>query len=308
MNRALVRTAELLVGDVHAATAAHHLVTERRPSAIHPVAVGALRDILTKGVTARLLRLGGRRFFEDPTARLRFGDASLDLLLWLTCEGVTRPRPLVTRGSWTAADEILLCRALSLVDSVGGRLQLAPAPPHTWLLEGARLVAAGVEPDFRPEGLEPWLLTAAQPALARAFVGWARAARAAPHAEIAFRHGEAQAHVLAGFLEWAEATERPELARFVLDALVELARLPDDAWTARAWPEAPLSRRQAARRAAMAIPRAATTLSAWTRRWSLVGWLDDGYDRAQWRLRQFEGAAEVAARFAPLLSASEALT
>lgn len=267
------------------------LVREGVPTGLSPGAMGSLKEILSRGLSRKLVLGGGGALWSAP--HLRFTSATLDLLHWLHTAPIAAPSrpPLSLRAQPSAADALLFARALELM--VAARSEPPPEfdQPWVWVFAGQLLSDAGVAPRRSEaqlaEQLEPdrWLLSASQRRLRTAWARWSRRVRAIDAAQ-AIEHGTAQAQV-SGAL-FSLVGDDPADVSFLLDLLVEWAALPPRVWDPSRGDHS-ITVWQRARRARVALIRSIVEAAgAWEIRWRSTGFIDDEYDEVQRHLRRFE--------------------
>lgn len=328
----------------HSAGDAIRLINESRPRppCLSPNAVSLVRDRLAKGCIQFLIRGGGWRverilrngaltigrvWERTPLAErtLSFGKQLLDFLMWLTAENPRKPngpwRPV--SGSATPADELFFALALASLESET-EIVSAFAEKSPFAENGlARLACPAAfgafnlpVPDFSPwfepprmailECLQHWLT-----------VRWLRSERGKGQTADWTRlgqQGRAEDEVLAVFLAAARRADRPDLARFILDASTTAFGQSDrtpEYWIGGLEGPGPsrLAERLAIRRAAVAVPRTVGTLVEWTRHYRGVGYFDEGYVAAQYWKEEWDahGGDVLAERAASVVEAVEPL-
>jgi hypothetical protein len=258
----------------------------------------------------------GRLWQRHPAPVLRFTGASLALLRWLRGGNLRSVdvAPLGARPE-TLADQLLVVFALDGLARLDG--EIGPAHlsealaaqegvrglPLAWLTACPLLAAAGAT----PPPAEAWAslfvddqatlaLEALAPDLAYRWLAAARRKREISAPALAIRIGTAEGAVLAAFMEAAGRAGRRDLALWIADAGGRLyARpLPAEALVAGIDPQAPLSERLAARRAATALLGALSHWARWDGEHRNIGFLDDGYAAAQFLLARYEALASSA--------------
>ncbi|MBX2799970.1 MAG: hypothetical protein KTR31_19980 [Myxococcales bacterium] len=278
------------------------------PTGLSRPAMEAVRRVIGRG-TARLAlgRLGTP--WRDAQC-LTFGSATLDLLSWLHMAAVRDPNrvPLVLRSTPTTAEQLLLCRAVALLDAAGAEPPAIVARSvWPWLLHGEQLSRAGLEPDVQDIDRladEAWLLDSLQPQLLSAWIRWCRAARTA-ELPTTVRHGTAQ-HSVGMALAQAHAHD-PERVAFLGQLAVVVGRLPVAAWVAVRG-EHLITTWTRASRARAAVPRLLLdTLGVWGDGWRSTGFVDDGYDEAQRWLSRFDEPLRAMARLRDVVNQAERL-
>jgi hypothetical protein len=303
----MVELAIALVDGSDARLIAPRLLRELPLSGLDPTATSAIGRVLSRGVARQIVQGGGPAPWRSAPP-LQFSSASLDLLAWLYATPVASAsrRDLLLRSPPTPAEGLLL----STVAEWLGALGADPPPvlvrnPWVWLLAGTELATRVRVPDdldWNEITSNVWMVDALAPRLKGALLAWNRTTRAAGVPETT-QHGEAHEALYGGLL----AALPVGRAAFVADALIELAKLPPEVWEV-ARGTASISQWQRARRARVALLRVTSAwLSRLEQRLRSVGFVDDGFDEAQRRLRQFEDAFIAVRRVAPALMRSEEL-
>jgi hypothetical protein len=304
-----------------------------RPAEIGPAAGQLLEATLARGLVQVLARRGaarpmqflragglpaaaGRLWQRHRAPVFRFTGASLALLRWLL-GGSLRSVDVAPLGARpeALADQLLVVLALDGLATLDG--ELGPAHlsgalaaqeevrglPLAWLTACPLLAATGAVPPPAPAwaalfaGDETTLaLEALAPDLARRWLGAARRKRAISSPALAIRIGTAESAVLDAFMEAASRAARRDLALWIAEAGGRLyARpLPADALVGGLDPQAPLSERLAARRAAGALLGALERWTRWDGEHRNIGFLDDGHAAAQFLLARYEVLASPA--------------
>ncbi len=315
----LLRTAYFCVRRLPPEQARQLLLDPRkpgRPKCLSRAAVELVQDALARGCVERLARAGGwkrERFLRgDHPAQgrlwqrtqpaelgLTFSRHALDFLIWAAA---TRP---TDKHEWTAPEEEL---------TLGDRLLLFFA--YDALRQAGLIQLLQTWPPFARHGLcrlafpEDFAAAAPPADLALWTTGVGACTMEALQGELAARLieverskgrlsdwqrlravGQAQEQALAAFLEAAAAAERPDLARFVLQACA--AVLGEDVtpqfWLGKLRSQGPrLADRTETSHAALALVRQLERLKQWERRARRVGYFDDGYARGQLWLADWE--------------------
>lgn len=258
-------------------------------------------------------------------AGLAFSPATLRLLQWmlsaplLVAERPRRGQPMrlppepLEEAALTLGDQVLIYLALDATSgsAMQGALTgqaMVRAAPLAWL-GFADLFDTGAArpPAFESlcEGAGAIVVETLTPQLARRWRAVELCKRATSSPERLIAVGAAQDAVLRGFMEACDRRRRRDLAGFVIDASAPLLQREIAPTPARLDPEAPLSRRAAARVAAGALLRAVGVWAAWDQAHRGVRFIDDDYPAAQLLLARFEaiqasGAARAAAWLAEL--------
>ena len=328
----------------HSAGDAVRLINElrSRPPCLSANAVHLVRDRLAKGCIQFLVRGGGwrvERVLRNGTLAtgrvwertpivertLSFGKESLEFLMWLTSENPRKPnvpwRPV--SGNATAADELFFAIALATLESeteiVSTIVEKSPFAENG-LARLACPAAFGAfdlpVPDFSPwfEPPRAAILECLQHGLA---VRWLRSERGKGQTADWMRlgqQGRAEDAVLTAFLAAARRADRPDLARFILNASATAFGRSDrtpDYWIGGLEGAGPsrLAERLAIRRAAVAVPRTVGILAEWTRHYRGVGYFDDGYVAAQYWKEEWDahGGDVLAERACSVVEAVEPL-
>jgi hypothetical protein len=291
------------------------LVDERlpRPPCLSRSAVRLVQDALAKGCPERLARRSGWRVerhlrgdrivqgrlwqrTQPPDLGLKFSRHSLRLLIWLTAwrPGDKEPALGVEEAALTPADLLLFFFAheglRGLAENPGVReLRRRPGFARHGLCRLAYpedFTESAGPPDFAPwtTGLGACMLEALQPDLAARWVQVEGDKGKVADPERIVRLGQEQERVLTAFLDAAEQSGRPDLARFLLRAAAELLGPYANAgmWAGALRTEGlRLADRAAAYAAALAFLRQLDRLRAWERRARTVGYFDEGYQASQ---------------------------
>ncbi len=249
----------------------------------------------------RFLRGGrpvaGRLWERTPPEQLglTFSRHSMEFLLWVTC---LRPRD--AGAAWEAPEEELTAGDLLLLFVTFETLrptQLAPilAGQPAFLRHGLcrlafpeafRAVAQDPMPDFRPwtAGAGASILEALQHGLAERLVAVERHKRDIADWRELRAVGRCQEQALTAFLAAAEEAERPDLARFILQAaaLVLTEGATAGQWLAGLRNAGPrMADRVETSQAALALVRQVERLRGWERAARADGYFDEGYHRSQ---------------------------
>ena len=306
------------------------------PPCLSRTCVGLAQDTLSKAVVLSLVRSGGWRrekFLRggQPTGgrvwervplderTLAFGRQPLAFAFWLTAEKPTDAKEVWAGadGALSAADELFFAHALDALRPLHDvhptlvRKAAFERNPFCWLLSPGDFCEtdALVLPDFAPlfRGERAAILECLQPVLA---ARWVRSERG--KGQIAdwrrMRHqGHAEQATLSAFLKAAEASQRQDLARFVLKAATTVlggtAELTPNYWTGGLQGSGPqrLADRLETQRIALALPRQLAQLQEWDRAARRVGYFDDDYAasqlwKADWEAARGDEAAAKARR------------
>ena len=328
----------------HSAGDAVRLINESRPRppCLSANAVHLVRDRLAKGCIQFLVRGGGwrvERILRNGTLSngrawertplnertLSFGKQPLEFLMWLTSENPRKPSvPWRTAsGKAMPADELFFAIALASFESeaeiVSAIVEKSPLAENAL----ARLACPAVfgafdlsVPDFSPwfEPPRTCILECLQHWLA---LRWLRSERGKGQTADWTRlgqQGRAEDAVLTAFLTAARRADRPDLARFILDASATAFGRSDrtpDYWIGGLEGAGPprLAERLAIRRAAVAVPRTVGTLADWTQYYRGVGYFDEGYVAAQYWKEEWDahGGDALAERARSVVEAVEPL-
>ena len=304
-----------------------------RSTSLGAAAGRLLQETLARGVVQVLARRGGARPLQFLRAQgipaavgrlwqrheppvFRFTGASIALLRWLLGGNLRSVdvAPLPARPA-TLADQLLVIFALDGLATLDG--ELGPAHlsgalaaqeavrglPLAWLTACPLLAATGAA----PPSAEAWAslfadeqatlaIEALAPDLARRWLAAARRKREISAPSLAIRIGSAEGAVLAAFMEAAGRANRRDLALWIADAGGRLCArpLPAEALVGGLDPQAPLSERMAARRAAGALLGALGQWARWDGEHRNIGFLDDGHAAAQFLLARYEALASPA--------------
>lgn len=328
----------------HSAGDAIRLINESRPRppCLSASAVHLVRDRLAKGCIQFLVRGGGwrverilrngdlasgRAWDRTPLVErtLSFGKQSLEFLMWLTSENPRKPsvpwRP--ASGKAAAADEFFFAIALASLESEA-EIVTAVVEKSPFAENGlARLAcpAAFGAFDLPVSDFLTWfepprsaILECLQHWLA---MRWLRSERAkgqtADWAKLG-QQGRSENAVLSAFIAAARRADRPDLARFILDASAMAFGRSDrtpEYWIGGLEGVGPsrLAERLAIRRAAVAMPRSVGTLAEWTQHYRGVGYFDEGYVAAQYWKEEWDayGGDVLAERARSVVEAVEPL-
>jgi len=267
---------------------------------IGPTAMRLLCDSIRTGTVAALVRRGGwrprhgpndaesgpsdRRLWEvAPDLPLTYSPHSYQMCRWLC--GV----PLEFEPT-TLGDDLLFRFAADAVRRCNIGIDALAGSPLVWLAhpmafsprrelpDWSRLMtpeAGTVLHGLRDDHAGRW---------ARFEVQKAENPDPVAHAEWSRR----QLRVLESFLDAVEAAERFELASFLVDAGVELAKRPASAWVAGLPSRASLSARSEASSQAAALLRCFARLSRWYDQLATVPFFEEEYHRAQRLVAQWE--------------------
>jgi hypothetical protein len=328
----------------HTASDAVRLINESRPRppCLSANAVHLVRDRLAKGCVQFLIRGGGwrvERVLRNGTIAagrvwertplyertMSFGKQPLEFLIWLSSDNPRKPgvpwRPIV--GNLTAADELFFTIALASLESEAEIIPtlVEKAPFAENALARLACPAAFSALDLSPPDFSAWfepprtaILECLQHWLA---VRWLRSERGkgqtADWTKLGHQ-GRSEDTVLSAFLGTARRFDRPDLARFILNASSSAFGRSDrtpEYWIGGLEGPGPsrLAERLAIRRAAVAVPRTVGTLADWTRHYRGVGYFDVGYVAAQYWKEEWDahGGDVLAERAASVVEAVEPL-
>ena len=303
---------------------------EGRPRCLSRAAVDLVQDTLAKGCTAilagavawrpegslrgdgwrreRFLR-GDRvalgRLWERTPPRdlgLTFSRHTLDFLMW-----VTAVKPAEAKTTWeppeqelTVGDLFLLFLAFEALRPTYAGAALKARRPFT--RHGLCRLAFPEEftdneenpvPDFAPwtTGVGACILEALQRALAERWVEVERSKAKVADWQQMRGLGRSQEQALIGFLDTVAAVERPDLARFLLQAAAEGLGEPMTAQRLvgglrNAGPR--MADRMETNQGALALARQLDRFRKWEREARRVGYFDEGYARSQLWLVDWE--------------------
>ncbi|HJT76233.1 MAG TPA: hypothetical protein VJ739_03450 [Gemmataceae bacterium] len=303
---------------------------EEAPKCLSRDAVLLVQDALAKGTTAllagasawrregvvvgdgwrrdRFLRgerpVTGRLWERTPPEQLglEFSGQSLEFLLWI---GRLRPRGVEiawepTEKELTVGDQLLLFVAFETLRPT----QLAPILAAQAVFQRHGLCRLAFPESYPPSDEKPaprflpWtggvgacVLEALQRGLAERLVAVEHHKGEVTDWQELRRIGHWQGQALSAFLDAVEEAERPDLARFVLEAAAGV--LTDDAtaarWTAGLRQVGPrLADRAETIQAALALVRQVGRLRGWEQAARGVGYFDEGYARGQLWLADWE--------------------
>lgn len=280
------------------------------PSTLGPTARRLLADTLGRGTVLALARQGGwregpggRLWERRPAPALHFSGSMVRLFQWLlrTPLGDPGAAPLALTEPLTLGESVVVTLLLDALRGTGWESVLAR---QAVVRSSPLVVLAHLGELSRTAPLEPLPhLEVAQLAVAieglrglfkRSWVAAERAKHEVTDPAVLLRMGEAQARVLASYLDAVDVAGQRGLATFLVDAAAEWldgVTSADDLVRGLS-PEAPLRERSAARKAAGALLRALTRLREWDREHRGVRFIDDGYDEAQALVRAWECLGE----------------
>jgi hypothetical protein len=301
-----------------------------RPRGLSRPAVELVREALAKGCTAilagagvaraegtvpgdgwrreRFLRAGqvthGRLWERTPPERLglTFSRHALGFLLWIAAA-----KPADVRNAWevseeelTVGDRFLLFLAFEALRPTFAGGLLRKRPPFT--RDGLCRLAFPDDfadndenpvPDFAPwtTGVGAYTMEVLQRALAQRWVEVERGKETIPDWQRMRNLGRSQEQTLNGFLDAITAAERPDLARFLLQAAHEV--LGDGLHPRQlvgglknAGPR--MADRMETNQGALALVRQLDRFRKWERAARRVGYFDEGYARSQLWLLDWE--------------------
>jgi hypothetical protein len=298
-----------------------------RPRGLSRTAVELVREALAKGCTAVLAGAGvaraeravhgsgwrrerflredrvaeGRLWERTPPERLglTFSRHSLDFLMWLAASKPADQRQVweVAEQELTVGDRFLLFLAFEALRTTYAGSVFRKRRPFT--RDGlCRLAfpdefAEGEEnpaPDFAPwtTGTGACILEALQRSLARRWVEVERGKEAIADWQQLRNLGRAQDQALNGFLDAVSAAERPDLARFLLQAAAQVLNegLHPTGGLKGHGPR--MADRMETNQGALALVRQLDRFRQWERAARRVGYFDEGYARSQLWLGDWE--------------------
>jgi hypothetical protein len=276
-----------------------------------------VRDSLRKGIVLHLARAGGwrrerhlrggqaveGRLWErtpPPELALAFSRQTIAFLMWLTAGRPESPHWDPPLEQLTLGDQLLLFLAYrsSREQELGLALRARPQFARHGLV---RLFFPEDFPgdqsrlDYKlwVEGTGGTIVEALQPALRERWLEQERAKAASISWSLLRGSGQSQEHVLSAFFEACENAKRPDLARFLLQAMADLLSpdLTPAFWTGGLSAEnAPtrLAERLDTQRQALAVLAKLDRLAAWTRGYAGTQFFDEGYATAQLWLADWE--------------------
>jgi hypothetical protein len=307
----LLTVARTAVGLIPAADVMRLIVTSvTPPPKLGPTARAVLSDTLARGTVLGLARqgawlngLGGRGWDRHAPMPLTFTSNTVRLLQWVlrTPLGETDVSPLTLRGNFTLAEQVLVTLLLDALRGTGCDGALARQAPVresplvvlAHAAELARVAPLEAIPSFDVQTLAA-PIDGLRVLLARSWLAAEKAKRDVDQPAVLHRIGAAQGAVLAAFFEAVAGVDHRPLATFLIDAAVgffSVRRTPED--LIRAMPsDAPLRERALARRSAGAFVRALAHLRAWDQEHRSIRFIDDGYDVAQFLVKDWERLGE----------------
>ena len=295
----------------------------KAPPCLSRTAVALVRDALAKGTVHLLARGGGwrrERFLRgerpaegrlwERTAPaelgLTFTGEALAFLIWVTAADAKAPGATPWEpgaGGLAVGDLVLLYFAYAALREAGLHGDLALPSRAAFFRHGLCRLAfpedfggagAGESPDFVPwtVGVGAGVLEALQPELAARWLHVEGDKENVADFAVMRAVGRSQECVLGAFLKAADAADRHDLARFLLEAA---AGLLTPGATPGNWVGAlatvagqRLADRAETHRAATAFLRQLDRLKAWEGRARATGYLDEGYHAGQLWLADWE--------------------
>jgi hypothetical protein len=315
----LLRVLQSFLGQAPASQAAKLVMRhDAAPPCLSRAAVDLIQDFLKKGVVTYLAQSGWKqeRFLRNGsvvTGRLwertspeqlglTFSGHSLEFLLWLmtTAARDKKPKWQPAHGKLTVGDRFLFFLAMHCLRKSGEGHVLA----RHGIMHQDGLIRLAF-PDLMPHTQAaivwtPWttgvgacILESLQCTLSNRWLEIERGKEGTTDAKVLVALGQSQDAVLSGFAESLTTAGRWDLARFLLQALVELLR---DAPSASRWvgqlklDSLRLAARMDAQRAALALVRCTATLQQWDAQARTIGYFDEGYAAAQLWKSDWEAA------------------
>jgi hypothetical protein len=285
-----------------------------RPECLSPTAVDLVKDTLAKASVLFLVRQGGWR--DDRYLRggmptpgrvwdripldersLTFSRPVLDFLIWATAEKVND-----TKSAWdsapkalTPADELFFWFAFDAIRTDPDLLAALRRKDAfrlnrlCWISFPGDMVADDepTPPDMAPlfDGQRAVMLECLQPHLTHRWIRCERLKGQIGDWKKMRQQGRAEFAALQAFLKAAEAANRTDLARFVLNTNAALftSELTPVFWTGGLQGSGPprLADRLDTQRSALAVPRQMEILEGWQHRALGVGYFDEGYQANQ---------------------------
>jgi hypothetical protein len=288
------------------------------PAGLSAECLHLVRDTLRKGIVVYLARAGGwrrerhlrggqpaeGRLWERTPAGdlgLAFSKHSIAFLMWLTAGRPEGPDAWQAKiGELTLGDQFLLFLGYEKMRE----REAAAALKARAVIQANALLRLFYPEDFAstdgPVDFAPWtqgtgaaIVEALQPRLRDRWLEQERAKAGITDWTRIRQVGESQERSLAAFLSACEAAKRPDLARFLLQAMADLLSrdltpafwaggLSDD--------EAPtrLAERVESKRQALAVLRQVERLAGWTRGYAGTQFFDENYAAAQLWLADWE--------------------
>lgn len=274
----------------------------RAPSRISPEGLSALEDTLAKGAVLWLTRAGAwrdRLWTKATPPALEFPKHTVALLQWLLeqplAEEVSSPLRLEV-ATGLGSELVLLAALASAVGTPAERNLASQAAVQASALcriafpVAIALASPAEPPPLTLDAAQDHALTALQPQLARWWkqTELLKARMLMPQDVI--RAGGAQAKLLSQLFEWAAQHDRTESCAFLLEALGPLLteRTTAADFVALFDERLPLRERHAARQSAAAVLIGIEQLEKWDAQARTVRFIDDGYDAAQARVKEWE--------------------
>ncbi len=274
------------------------------PQAFSPQCIQAIKDTLSRGLLWNVARSGGwmrrhgQRWWDQQVSESwQFGINSLTMLQWvldvpLISDNV---KPLRLQSPMHAGDELLaalLARALTKLGLEKAFLKQADVArlPAVMLLHVSRVASQQLPFErMKLSSTHGVLLSGLTQLLVEAWVNDLTALFSMHEPAQVELLGRVQGEVLAWFLAQVEAIERRDLATFLVEtAAAVFAKESQTAARLSLSPAFPVKARAAARQAAGSFGRALAQLHQWDESHRQVRFVDDGYDRAQTLLKEWE--------------------
>jgi FtsH ternary system domain X6 len=274
------------------------------PQAFSRQGLQAIRDTLSRGLLWNVARSGGwmrrhgQRWWDQPVLEpWQFGTNSLTMLQWvldvpLISDNV---KPLRLADPVHAGDELLaamLARALAKLGLEKALLKQADVArmPAVILSQLPRVAAQPLRLDsVKLTEVHGVLLSGLAQVFAEAWINDLTVLFSLHDPAPVEALGRAQAEVLTWFLAQVEALQRRDLATFLVEVAAALFGNAHQATPVlNLSPEFPVKARAAARQAAGGFGRALAQLHRWDEAHRQVRFVDEGYDRAQTLLREWQ--------------------
>ncbi len=276
-----------------------------RPDCLSPTCVRMIQDMIGKGVVVQLSRWDGWKLrprwrasaeatvdsdLVGATPResleLSYGEATIELLLWLTSSAIGVDREWAPKGKVTFGDQLMFWFAFDLLrDTAGIDRYIQP------FSRSALCQLSWPERIPGPHDWSPWLEEAAPPVLeaieTRLLQIWIENARqrirvASPKVDRSLARFQSEAW--SSYLDNCEASRRWDLARpMLLHCATLLREYPDleDWCQSLDLAKLSVSRRVAARRTRVAMLSELQRLGDWTTAARRIGYVDEEYRLAQ---------------------------
>lgn len=278
------------------------LVSSAPPAKLGPTSAGLLQDTLARGVAFQLLLEGGwtkevdGRLWENALPPLHFTANVIRLLSWALRLPLAEPEvaPLQFEGELTPSEQVF---AALFVERTRGTAAEHTVMRQLALRRQPLLQLVHAAPMGRHGALTVAPLTTAELPFVRGLLEllgdtWLSAelfkVQLAQPKALA-NVGRAQAAVAASFLDVIDGQQQRHLARFFVDAAAAwLSLRASSSELVMLDPESPLRERGEARSQAAALWRVIQRLEQWDQQHRATRFIDDGYERAQGMVRDWE--------------------